>query len=703
MMADSHPLSPTEAARLVEFARACKAAARAVTLYPEAHPAIATTLGRIVDLTSKDQLTYPLRIQVLPDDLRLDERRTAKHDPVVTELAGLLHQHLIGEMTVKPGGDLAAWRQFLLLLARSTESVRSEGGISRLWAGLGSPHVELREIDFAHVLRERPEGTGARWEEIISKCLQGSELELRGEVLRGLLADLQDDSRLTTLLKEVETRATAGPAGIGGAAVTRLLQVIVESVGREAPDRLQVTTGSLAKALAQLTPETLSTVLAARSKGPAKAGPHVPVKAGPHVPAEAGPYVPSNAVDAVIGQMSDESIAGFVARNALGADSSLDRVAQAFQTLVRDSGHAERLLALAHDEALQSQQFQQGPFGSSPQFEETWNEIAEKVLTSYSDRPFVSDAYARELTSVRTQAIEVEQVGDDPPERITAWLGSVATTELRKLDLALVLDLLRIEEDDVRWSSLMRPVASLLEDLLLIGDSEAAEELVRTLGREAAKLNSEGQSDRRRTARQAVEALSNRLTSSPDPAIRRAGIRLIREFGGTDALTELAALIRDGEVQVQREAVRAIANIGTEEAHQVLGDALVNGTEATRDTIMQAAGSRAEASARLFAYLIRRIDHRGPLASIYQRAIEGLGSAKDPAGVSALKEALYRGEWWAPRRSALLRAAAGLALARIGTPEAVSVLEQAANSGPRGVRAAARMSLKALPGRERSA
>jgi len=39
------PLGPEDSTRLVEFARACKAAARAVTLYPDGHPAIAATLA----------------------------------------------------------------------------------------------------------------------------------------------------------------------------------------------------------------------------------------------------------------------------------------------------------------------------------------------------------------------------------------------------------------------------------------------------------------------------------------------------------------------------------------------------------------------------------------------------------------------------------------------------------------------------------
>jgi hypothetical protein len=63
------PLSPEEATRLAEFARALKAATRAVLLYPMGHPAIAITLGRIVEMTSSERLSAPLRITVLPDGL----------------------------------------------------------------------------------------------------------------------------------------------------------------------------------------------------------------------------------------------------------------------------------------------------------------------------------------------------------------------------------------------------------------------------------------------------------------------------------------------------------------------------------------------------------------------------------------------------------------------------------------------------------
>jgi HEAT repeat protein len=90
----------------------------------------------------------------------------------------------------------------------------------------------------------------------------------------------------------------------------------------------------------------------------------------------------------------------------------------------------------------------------------------------------------------------------------------------------------------------------------------------------------------------------------------------------------------------------------------------------------------------LFEYIIRRIDRKGPLRSIYLRTIESLGALKADSAVDLLKEALYAGEWWAPFRTAELRKTAAAALRQIGSPSALRVLEDASNSGPRGVRAA---------------
>ena len=102
---------------------------------------------------------------------------------------------------------------------------------------------------------------------------------------------------------------------------------------------------------------------------------------------------------------------------------------------------------------------------------------------------------------------------------------------------------------------------------------------------------------------------------------------------------------------------------------------------------------RDERATSLFAYIIDHIDHRGALGSVYLRAIDSLGALRDPAAIPPLRVALHKGEWWAPRRTRTMRAAAASALARIGTADALAVLDEAVARGSRGVRSAARAQL----------
>jgi HEAT repeat protein len=182
-----------------------------------------------------------------------------------------------------------------------------------------------------------------------------------------------------------------------------------------------------------------------------------------------------------------------------------------------------------------------------------------------------------------------------------------------------------------------------------------------------------------------------RLKGSQNPAVRRTAIHLMRQFGGIESLPDLTELLDDSEPQVQREAVRAILNVGTDAAYRILEQALTGGTARSRDAIMQSISLvRDERATPLFAYILGHVDHRGALAPVYLRAIESLGALRDPGGIAPLRDALYKGEWWAPRRTSMLRSAAAAALARIGTPEAFTVLEEAAAQGSRRIRSAAR-------------
>lgn len=716
-----------DAARLTEFARAFKAAARSVVLYPESHPAIAATLGRLSQLTSPPLLTVPFRISVTADALLLGGAPIARPDASLRELAELLHAHLVGELTVLPGGDTAAWRQFLLLIGQSPESVRAEGGIARLWATMAGRHVEVREIDYAEVLRERDLGTAATWKDVVASCLAGNNIEIPEELLLALLDGSTTSDALADILAEFDHGSPDGPSlQTRAAALVRLLGGLVRAVTSRAPERTGTLMRDLADAMGRLTPDMLATLTQPRA-GEAAADGDEPI------------------LQSVLGHMSDRAISRFVASNATGY-GAVERVVQAFQSLVVDADRRERLVSMAHDEAASAAAGDAG-------FEERWQGVAERLLTQYSDESYVSDTYARELGMARAQAIQIEQLNEDPPERVAAWLGTVSTTELRRLDLTLMLDLLHLEQEPKRRAALSTPLLMLLEDLFLVGDFEAAQLLLAALhahddatpeGRERHAFSTAVTSrlvtpatmrhlvghlgtveepqferardiclllgerlvtplaealaaeERTRTRERLTEILIGfgrigrqhveQLKSSANPAVRRTAIYLLREFGGSDALPELAELLDDAEPGVQRDAVRAILNIGTDDGYRVLEQALEGGTPRSREAIMHALGTRDERATPLLVYIAEHVDHRGELQWVYVRALELLGQSRDPESVPALAAAVRRGEWWAPRRTRTLRSVAAAALARVGTASAVEALEDAAANGSRGVR-----------------
>ena len=334
-------------------------------------------------------------------------------------------------------------------------------------------------------------------------------------------------------------------------------------------------------------------------------------------------------------------------------------------------------------------------------------------------------------------------------------MTSVGPAEVRSLDLQLLVDLLTIETDPERWKTVTVPAVSHIEDLLLVGDFDAALQLTNILTTEAGgdgerkpaaagavarlaegammthivtHLRSVDESaveqlkqlcymvgpsivralaealaaEKRAAARQrftqillgfgaAGKTAVEQLRGSANPAVRRTAIYLLREFGGSDALPDLTTLLDDTEPQVQREAVRAILSIGTEEAYAELQRALATGSNETREVLTTAlVAMRSERAIPLFEYIVQTLDRKGPLRTVYLRAVESLGALKAEHSIALLKEALYAGEWWAPLRTRELRRTAATALCQIGTREAQRVLQTAAGSAPRGVRAAIR-------------
>jgi HEAT repeat protein len=732
----TEPMPAERSGLLAEFARACKAAARAVSLYPGAHPAIAGSLSRLVSASAR--LTSDGRVvcSVHPDILAIDGQAPIRPDPAIGELATLLHERLIGELTIQREADGEDWRALLLLLARDPDDLLAQGGIGSAWAGSGRSHFEIREIDYAEVLRERAGGEKAQWDRIIAMCLQGDTSGFDERALGSLVEALSDAERFGNLLEHFQSSESVETVSVSVrmAALLQLMRAALDAAKSRNPDAVEQSLQTLADSCGRLTPEMMLAMLGSRQSSNA---------------------AESEMANALMARMSDQTVASFVARSVTVEKGATERLAHALEVLVPEAERKGRVLELAHEEARQSEA------GQEEGFEQLWHSAAD-MLTSYSDASFVSDEYGKELTAARAQALEVERVSDDPPERVSAWVATVSEQALQDLDLNLLRDLLRIEQDPALWEGMAAIVVGEIERRTLHGDAPGAHMLAEALVRET---TADGRPELRALASRSVERLAGgplvkhvgvslrkiedveveflnrlchtigaavvrplaellateenpkvtrrlrelllgfgaagrqsveKLKNSPNPAVRRTAIDLLRVFGGQEALPELVSMLNDADPQVQRESIRAIVQIGTNNAYAVLQRALIS-KSSTRETVLQELlGLRDDKAAPLLCYVLRQTQPTGTFLKVHLDMIDALGNLRGhPESIRTLKQLLYNGSLWRPFRTAALRRAAASALRQIGSDEATAVLEEAIGTGSRGVRRAAKAHLGA--------
>ena len=617
-------LAPDATAKFAEFARACKAAARAVALYPGSHPAIGSSLSRLTQATTRLAESGPFKVQVRADSLLLDGALPPRPDPAIAELAEVLYRHMIGALTVNSAADVDSWRTLLLLLARTPEDVRGDGGIGRLWATAGGPSLEIVEIDYAEVLREK-QGTAATIDQIIAAAIAGPQMPFDDSTLQALLEIVGDSEKLQQLMAQLETATAACGVDAKTAAFLNLLRGLAEYVARTSPDQLDTIFKQVGQTAGSFSADSMVALLAQRERPEAMAG-------------------TINVVGALTDRMSDASVAQFVAGSVISEGGATDRLAHAFQALVPERDRQRQLLALAETEVAASD------LGQDTSFSELWGSV-EGMLTSYSDESYVSSEYGRELSGARARAVDVERVSDDPPERVAAWLTTVSDSALRTSrssasarparDRGGRAPLARHRADRRRPRRrshprrLFRPGVATGRSGGRPGGRAAGAPSARPLGagtvrtriHDEARGGAPSRRQRRRVraiqadvprhrhrghrARLPKRCRANRtrdrsrrlrdilvgfgaqgresvqrLMSAPNWEVRRTAAYLLREFGGTEGLKELVPLLTDSEPLVQREAVQGLMMNGSDEAAAILLRALTTATGRTRETLV---------------------------------------------------------------------------------------------------------------------
>src|SRR5687767_8843458 len=608
--APTEPLSPEIAGRLTEFAKACKAATRIVSMYPPTHPAIQAALARISEASKQATYNGPFSITVLPDSLLVNGRGFAKPEQSIIELATLLHQQLIIEMTLLDRLDSSAWHAFLSLLAKSPEDARALGGVAKAWEETGNKAIQLKEIDYAEVLRERAGGGDtATWDRILAALKEETkEREKGGEggaggsgegPMQNMMAMTDDPQRLAQFAQRLQDlgKASGDDSLQQRKSLLEMMHGLANYAAERKPEELDKVLDSMAGAAAQMTPDMLLTLI---TDPP-------PIPGGADAPR-------MDLAKELQTRLTDDMISKFLVDNVVKDRGASNRLATAFQTPVPDPSKQQDILAAAAKQAA-------AMFPDDPQLESVWTSSTE-MLMSYSDAKFVTEDYARELTLAQSQALDVEKIGDDPPARIRAWLSTIAEQEIRKLDQRLLLDLLKLEKRPDAWSGVLDTAINDIDALVLVGDLTLAEQLLaaidqiarddtsqfkdpaaagmkklvegpmvrhlatflqkatdtefavakkmcKTIGPVLVKPMSDAimGEENPKTVRRlrdilisfgaAAREYANELRSSRTPAVRRAAVDLLRALGGDAALPDLRTMLDDNDSGVQREALRA--------------------------------------------------------------------------------------------------------------------------------------------------
>ncbi|WP_305041980.1 HEAT repeat domain-containing protein [Geoalkalibacter sp.] len=158
----------------------------------------------------------------------------------------------------------------------------------------------------------------------------------------------------------------------------------------------------------------------------------------------------------------------------------------------------------------------------------------------------------------------------------------------------------------------------------------------------------------------------------------RNALAIIGELRDTDRVGHLTVFLGHPDVRVRREAIRGLTRIGSPEALDVLLVAVEEGDSDLQQQALMFLGALRQRAA--LPHLLRLVEAADPWlrnAELTRGAVRALGEIGDAEAVPALIALLNRRKILRRRRFQDIQEEAALALARIGTDEALAALAAA--------------------------
>jgi HEAT repeat protein len=468
-MADASTLSPEVCRSVSALARTLVIAARSWALYPPDHPAVGSSLERLRGVISDARQGRVFAFSVTPDDLLVAGVPVGARDTGVTgEAARWLHDRDILELSFAGDVSVGALQRLLGVLSEDSRIIRQRGGPAKVWGEEGDPAIAIEQIDFSQVLQDREVTNPVRRKDDLWRSIVRGVLDRRRPTDEATQARLLEISGDVVAIGELAGDVIAPHHTMDGspmltsqaAAVVAAYHHLVGIVDVLSPERRNEVMQNLAAATANLNPQVVMQMLAG---------------AGDEPTGVAGETASGAVVGGIIDAMDDSRVAQLLATTLAIEGQASERLATVFNTIATDDDRKQRVLSLTRRMLAETD------FGRQDAFQTLWSSMEELLLT-YNERPFVSQSYRTGLDQIGRRA---EQMSTEVPQDLLDMVDSLGQDNVRRLSVALLIDLLTLERDPARAPDLAKDVAGLAEDLLLAGDYESALAVVTALRTQA--------------------------------------------------------------------------------------------------------------------------------------------------------------------------------------------------------------------------
>ncbi len=725
-MSQVSQLPPEVARGVLQLARALLVAARNWTLYPPEHPAVAVTVDRLYEAIRQSSLGAAFGIGITPDTLLIDGIAANNADTAIAEAAALLHDRDLVHITFL--GDISRPDicALLCLLALDANERRQRGGPEKIWATEGHPSMLVEQVDYSRLFAaeggakvKEPATRDDLWRSIVMNIAGGQKALFDEKSQQRLLEIAGNPTEIWSLTAELiapKRAADGSPMIMSQAAIVlAAFRHLTNIVSVMSPDRMPDVMNNLAAAAAQLDPHLVMQLMQA----------------------EDSPDESVTLVKGITSAFDDVKVAQLLA-TALALDGQAsDRLATIFNTIAPDEERKRRVLTLARSLLSETD------FGKSDQFQTLWTST-EKLLVSYNDKPFVSQAYRSSLDGLGGRA-ERMAVAELPPE-LPEWMQSLGQESVRRLSVRLLIDLLTIERDPARADDIAHDMEALGEDLIMSGAYDDALSVVAALnrhttagaiGREACRLALDqlGESLALRETmalltdfddaswrtirtmltsigQPSIEALKPLLaTETPTlgstraaetivgfgpPAVarlaslvgderwfvQRSGAEILGRIGTADAVPLLQPLLRRSDPRVTRAAASALSGIQDPSAARAIHNVLRSATGAMRRAVIDAlVADRDPRVVPMLARILRESRVLGRDHEVVLETIAALGTVGTDQAVPPLVEVVRTRGLFRRKRRRAVKQHGVQALMKVATPRADAALDEAARIG----------------------